>query len=100
MTAPRFIEIDGKRHLWRDIVRLRRAQCAAAAVAAQPVLFELREDHRPASQCTAAGRYLEPSLFAAREDRRSAFLARRQQQATARVSGPGGRRAGWWASTP
>jgi hypothetical protein len=25
MTAPKFIDIDGKRHLWRDIVKLLRA---------------------------------------------------------------------------
>ena len=26
MTAPRFIEIDGKRYLWRDILELRKQQ--------------------------------------------------------------------------
>jgi hypothetical protein len=65
MTAPKFIEIDGKRHLWRDIVRLRQDQCRAAAEAApvQPPLFELHEDFRPAAERSAASRYLEPSLF-------------------------------------
>ena len=65
MTAPKFIEIDGKRHLWRDIVKLRQEQCRAAAEAApvQPPLFELREDFRPITERTAANRYLEPSLF-------------------------------------
>jgi hypothetical protein len=29
----------------------------------QPALFELREDHRPASERTAAGQFREPSLF-------------------------------------
>ncbi len=29
MTAPRFIEIDGKRHAWREIVKLRQEQCRA-----------------------------------------------------------------------
>ena len=65
MTAPKFIEIDGKRHLWRDIVKLRQEQLRAAAEA-QPVqrpLFELREDFRPTAERTAASRYLEPSLF-------------------------------------
>jgi hypothetical protein len=42
---------------------LRQEQRRAAAKAAQPALFELREDVRPATQRTAAGRYLEPSLF-------------------------------------
>jgi hypothetical protein len=28
MTALRFIEIDGKRYLWRELVRLRREQRA------------------------------------------------------------------------
>jgi hypothetical protein len=63
MSAPRFIEIDGKRHLWRDIVRLRQEQRRAAAKAQQPALFELRDDSRPATHRTAAGRYREPSLF-------------------------------------
>lgn len=62
MTA-RFIEIDGKRYLWRDSLRLRREQRKAHAKAPQPPLFPLREDRRPPSERTAAGRYLEPSLF-------------------------------------
>jgi hypothetical protein len=63
MSAPRFIEIDGKRYLWRDILKLRQEQRRAAAKAQQPALFELREDCRPASDRTAAGRYREPSLL-------------------------------------
>jgi hypothetical protein len=34
--APRFIEIDGKRYLWRDLVRLRQEQRAAARRGEQP----------------------------------------------------------------
>jgi hypothetical protein len=64
MTAPRFIVIDGKRHLWRDILKLRREQVQAAANAKQPALFELIDDARPPAERTAAGRYLEPTLFA------------------------------------
>jgi len=63
MNAPRFIEIDGKRYLWRDVLQLRREQRKAHAGAQQPALFELREDCRPAAGRTAAGRYLQPSLF-------------------------------------
>ena len=63
MSAPRFIEIDGKRHLWRDIVKLRQEQRRAAAKAQQPPLFELRDDCRPATDRSAASRYREPSLF-------------------------------------
>jgi hypothetical protein len=65
MTAPKFIEIDGKRHLWRDIVKLRQEQVRAAAEAApaQPPLFELHDDFRPITERCAASRYLEPSLF-------------------------------------
>ena len=63
MPAPRFIEIDGKRYLWRDLLKLRQEQRRAAAKAEQPPLFELREDCRPAADRNAAGRYLEPSLF-------------------------------------
>ena len=65
MSVPKFIDIDGKRHLWRDIVGLRQEQCRAAAEAqpVQPPLFELHEDFRPANERNAANRYLEPSLF-------------------------------------
>jgi len=63
MRAPPFIDIDGKRHLWRDIVQLRQQQREAARRAEQPPLFELRDDSRPQTERTAAGRYREPSLF-------------------------------------
>jgi hypothetical protein len=63
MSNPKFIEIDGKRLLWRDVLQLRRQQKHACASAVQPALFELHEDRRPLSDRTATGRYLEPSLF-------------------------------------
>ena len=63
MSNPKFIEIDGERLLWRDVLQLRREQKRASATAGQPTLFELHEDRRPPSDRTAAGRYLEPSLF-------------------------------------
>jgi hypothetical protein len=58
----RFIEIEGKRYAWRDIVARYREQ-AKRERQPQPTLFELREDTRPTSQRTAAGRYAEPTLF-------------------------------------
>jgi hypothetical protein len=61
--VPRFIDIDGKRYLWRDINKRRQEQREAARRGEQPALFELHEDCRPATDRTAAGRYLEPSLF-------------------------------------
>ena len=61
MSLPRFIEIDGRRYLWRELVALRRAQ--APPRAEQPVLFELHEDHRPPGERNAAERYREPNLF-------------------------------------
>jgi hypothetical protein len=60
--VPRFIEIDGKRYLWRDLLRLRREQRQAAKTA-QLALFPLKEDRRPQTQKTACGRYAEPTLF-------------------------------------
>ncbi|HLJ45467.1 MAG TPA: hypothetical protein VKU01_05645 [Bryobacteraceae bacterium] len=63
MTRLRYIEIDGKRHLWRDILQLRREQKKAFAHAQQPTLFAVKEDRRPEADRTAAGRYREPSLF-------------------------------------
>jgi hypothetical protein len=66
MPAPKFIDIDGKRLLWRDLVQRRREQVAAATKVEQPVLFEMKEDTRPASERSAAGRCSEPSLYGAR----------------------------------
>ena len=44
---PHLIIIDGKAYVWREFVKLRREQLLAMTKATQPVLFELREDHRP-----------------------------------------------------
>jgi hypothetical protein len=65
VTGPRSIEIDGKRYLWRDIVKLRQEQyrAIAEAVPTQQILFELHDDFRPVAERIAAARYLEPSLF-------------------------------------
>lgn len=60
---PRFIDIDGRRYRWADLLNLRREQLAAWREAEQPALFELHDDVRPASQASSAGRYLEPTLF-------------------------------------
>jgi hypothetical protein len=65
MATLKFIEIDGKRYLWRDLLELRREQTKAQARAHQPALFELKDDHRPVTERTAEGRYREPSLFSA-----------------------------------
>jgi hypothetical protein len=64
MTRIRYIEIDGKRHLWRDILELRREQRKAFARTEQPTLFEVKHDRQPVAERTAEGRYREPSLFA------------------------------------
>jgi hypothetical protein len=45
------------------LVARRRKQLRAYAAAAQPALFKLTDDRRPASRRTAAGRYHEPMLF-------------------------------------
>lgn len=63
LPSPRFIVIDGKRYLWRDILALRREQLAHLRTARQPALFTLIEDSRPKTQRTASGRYSEPALF-------------------------------------
>jgi hypothetical protein len=60
--APAFIVIDGKRYLWRDILKLRREQRKATRQRQLP-LFELKDDSRPATQRTAEGRFTEPMLF-------------------------------------
>ena len=59
----KYIVIDGKRYEWKELRRLRRAQIQAARRTAQPTLFPVREDSRPASQTTANGRFREPLLW-------------------------------------
>ena len=63
LMKPRFIDIDGKRYLWADLLQLRRDQLAAWHSERQPTLFELRLDARPAAERNATDRYREPSLF-------------------------------------
>jgi hypothetical protein len=58
----RFVEIDGKRYVWRDLLKLRREQRKASRQS-QPALFELKDDERPKSQRTASSRFEEPTLF-------------------------------------
>jgi hypothetical protein len=58
----RYIEIDGKKYAWRDLLKLRREQRKAARQA-QPALFDLKEDNRPQTQRSASSRYEEPMLF-------------------------------------
>lgn len=60
--ALKFIVIDGKRYLWKEILQLRREQRKATRQP-QLTLFALKEDSRPASQRTVEGRFIEPTLF-------------------------------------
>lgn len=57
--------VDGRAYSWKRLCELRRAQLEARrkAEGAQPALFELRQDCRPAAERTAASRYLEPGLL-------------------------------------
>jgi hypothetical protein len=72
MTKPGTILIGGHAYSWRQICELRRQQLKArkAAEARQLVLFDLKDDCRPATERTAAGRYAEPTLFAVMPTRR------------------------------
>ena len=63
MSAPRFIDIDGKRYLWRGVLQKRREQLTASVRIEQPALFPLKDDCRPPAERTAPGRYVEPLLF-------------------------------------
>jgi hypothetical protein len=63
----RYFWIDNKRYEWKEILRQRRQQVEAERRAQQPMLFELRDDSRPASQQTTRGRgYPAFSTFAPR----------------------------------
>jgi hypothetical protein len=61
-VRPKFIEIEGKRYAWADILSMRREQLKALR-SPQLTLFQLRDDSRPAAQKTASGRYESPTLF-------------------------------------
>jgi hypothetical protein len=65
VSRRRFITIDGKRYLWRDLLALYRAQ--AKPITPQPTLFAMHDDRRPRSERNDAGRYREPGLFAGPE---------------------------------
>ena len=64
--------VDGHAFSWRRLCELRRQQLEAIrkAQGRQPALFELHEDHRPASERTATRRYSEPSLLDLADSRR------------------------------
>ena len=58
----KYLVLDNKRYLWRDILKLCREQRKAARQG-QLALFELRDDERPKTQHMASSRYEEPTLF-------------------------------------
>ena len=58
----KYIVIDGRRYLWRDILYLRQEQKRQQRPP-QPMLFELRHDVQQPAQRTSVDRYVEPSLF-------------------------------------
>lgn len=66
MAKPDTLMVEGHAFNWQRLCELRRQQLEAwrAAQPEQPVLFELKDDCRPAAERTAAGRYREPTLFA------------------------------------
>jgi hypothetical protein len=60
----KFIEIDGKLYAWKEIVRLRREQTAAARQKQQPALFEIESKYRSLrSRSSAALNDPEPRLW-------------------------------------
>lgn len=65
MAYPDTIIIEGRGFSWRQICELRRQQIEQlqAAQPRQLVLFEVKEDCRPAVERTAAGRYEEPTFL-------------------------------------
>ena len=58
----KYVEVNGQRIAWRDLLKLRSEQKKAQRQA-QLTLFELKTDARPPSQTTPEGRYEEPTLF-------------------------------------
>lgn len=68
MKRPETIIIGGRAYNWRVILDMRRQQLDARK-AAQPELFALKQDRRPAAERSAAGRYQEPSLLVLMQER-------------------------------
>jgi hypothetical protein len=58
----KYLVLDNKRYLWRDLLKLRREQRKAARQQ-QPVLFELKDNERPKCQRTASSHFEELWLF-------------------------------------
>ena len=59
----KYVEIAGRRYLWREVLHLRREQRKAQRQESQPSLFPLHEDRRPEAERSASDRYQHPSLF-------------------------------------
>ena len=69
MPLPRFVDIDGRRYLWRDLVALRQAQ-AQPRPNSRPCLSCAKITARPASATppsATASRACSPSLSGAAE---------------------------------
>ena len=76
----RFVEIDGKRRLWRDVLTLRRRAKRGQERRAQPRALELKADRRPLSQEGTKGRSASPCCSQLNEPFRS-FLRERGEGA-------------------
>jgi hypothetical protein len=59
----RCVELDGKRYPIREVLQRYKQQRAEERRAKQLVLFELKDDVRPATTTTADRRFAEPTLF-------------------------------------
>jgi hypothetical protein len=65
MAKPDAILIDGRAYSWRQLCELRRQQMEAwrKAQGAQPTLFALKHDCRPACERAANDRYAQPTFL-------------------------------------
>jgi hypothetical protein len=59
----RYIEIEGTRFLWRDILRLRREQRKALALGSSRLFFRSKRTAALRTSAPQPGRYREPTLF-------------------------------------
>jgi len=63
MLVPRFVEIDGHRYLWRDLVALRCAARKPLPAPRNPPFSNCARTAAPAGERNVAERYQAPSLF-------------------------------------
>lgn len=76
MSATRFIEIDGRRYLWRDILRPRREQRKALAQASSLLFSSSKRTAAPQASGPQPDATANRRCFLIKNERRQSSLSR------------------------